>query len=85
MDRTGRELQQDLHFLVRIWKRITHRLDTQRTPALLYEESDLVIRSIRDLAVQDMDRMVVDDADVAERVHHRRFFVRRPKRSCRAS
>ena len=68
MDRTARELQQDLHFLVRIWKRITHRLDTQRTPALLYEESDLVIRSIRDLAVQDMDRMVVDDADVAERV-----------------
>ena len=68
MDRTGRELQQDLHFLARIWKRITHRLDTQRTPALLYEESDLVIRSIRDLAVQDMDRIVVDDADVAERI-----------------
>ncbi len=68
MDRTARELQQDLHFLVRIWKRITHRLDTQRTPALLYEESDLVIRSIRDLAVQEMDRIVVDDADVAERV-----------------
>ena len=68
MDRTARELQQDLHFLVRIWKRITHRLDTQRTPALLYEESDLVIRSIRDLAVQEMDRIVVDDPDVAERV-----------------
>ncbi len=68
MDRTARELQQDLHFLVRIWKRITHRLDTQRTPALLYEESDLVIRSIRDLAVHEMDRIVVDDPDVAERV-----------------
>ncbi len=68
MDRTARELQQDLHFLVRIWKRITHRLDTQRTPALLYEESDLVIRSIRDLAVQEMDRIVVDDPDVAERI-----------------
>ena len=68
IDRTARELQQDLHFLVRIWKRITHRLDTQRTPALLYEESDLVIRSIRDLAVQEMDRIVVDDPDVAERV-----------------
>ena len=68
MDRTARELQQDLHFLVRIWKRITHRLDTQRTPALLYEESDLVIRSIRDLAVQEMDRIVVDEPDVAERV-----------------
>ncbi|MGC8624106.1 MAG: Rne/Rng family ribonuclease [Phycisphaerae bacterium] len=68
IDRTARELQQDLHFLVQIWKRITHRLDTQRTPTLLYEESDLVIRSIRDLAVQDMDRIVVDDPDVAERV-----------------
>ncbi len=68
IDRTARELQQDLHFLVQIWKRITHRLDTQRTPALLYEESDLVIRSIRDLMMQDMDRIVVDDPDVAERV-----------------
>lgn len=68
MDRTSRELQQDLHFLVRIWKRISHRLDTLPAPVVLYEESDLVIRSIRDLAVHEMNRIVVDDPDVAERI-----------------
>ena len=68
IDRTRRELQQDLHYLVRLWKRIAHRLETLPAPAELYQESDLVIRTIRDLVVHDMDRILVDDAAVAERV-----------------
>ena len=69
MDRTKKELQQDLLYLVRIWKLINERIATLPAPAELYQESDLVIRTIRDLAVQDIDRIIVDDPAAAARVH----------------
>ncbi|NNM87999.1 MAG: Rne/Rng family ribonuclease [Phycisphaerae bacterium] len=68
MDRTKKELQQDLLYLVRIWKLINERIATLPAPAELYQESDLVIRTIRDLAVQDIDRIIVDDPVAADRV-----------------
>ncbi len=66
--RTRRELQQDLHYLVKVWRRIHERLEQYPAPVELYQESDLVIRTIRDLAINDIDRMVVDEPVVAERV-----------------
>ncbi len=68
MDRTKKELQQDLLYLVRIWKLINERIASLAAPAELYQESDLVIRTIRDLAVQDIDRIIVDDPVAADRV-----------------
>ena len=66
--RSRRELQQDLHYLVKVWRRIHERLEAYPAPVELYQESDLVIRTIRDLAINDIDRMVVDEPVVAERV-----------------
>ncbi len=66
--RSRRELQQDLHYLVKVWRRIHERLESFPAPVELYQESDLVIRTIRDLAINDIDRMVVDEPVVAERV-----------------
>jgi ribonuclease E len=68
IDRTKKELQQDLLYLVRIWKLINERIATLPAPAELYQESDLVIRTIRDLAVQEIDRIIVDDPVAADRV-----------------
>jgi len=68
IDRTLKELQQDLHYLVRIWKLISQRIQTLPAPAELYQESDLVIRTIRDLSLMDIERIVVDDAKMAEKI-----------------
>ena len=65
--RTKRELQTDLNYLMRLWKAVEKRTKSQRAPAEVYRESDLVIRTIRDVFTTDIERILVDDAEVAER------------------
>lgn len=66
-DRSKRELQSDLNYLTRLWRRVEQRIRDEKPPAELYRESDLVIRTIRDVFTNDIGRIVVDDADVADR------------------
>jgi len=67
MDRTKRELQRDLQYLMRLWKSVAKRIRNERAPAELYQESDLVIRTIRDVFTNDFDKIIVDDPAVAQR------------------
>lgn len=67
IDRTKRELQTDLHYLQRLWKAVEKRVKSERAPAELYRESDLVIRTIRDVFTSDVSRIVIDDLAVARR------------------
>lgn len=66
-DRTRKELQSDLNYLTRLWRAVEKRIDSERAPAELYRDSDLVIRTIRDVFSTDVERIIVDDADVAAR------------------
>lgn len=68
LDRTKRELQQDLLYLQRLWKVVARRIKSERAPCELYRESDLVIRTIRDVFSSDFSRIIVDDARTAEKV-----------------
>ncbi|MCK4343453.1 MAG: Rne/Rng family ribonuclease [Phycisphaerae bacterium] len=65
--RTKRELQGDLTYLTRLWRAVEKRTKNEPAPAELYRESDLVIRTIRDVFTTDIERIVVDDPEVAER------------------
>jgi ribonuclease E len=66
LGRTKRELQRDLQYLTRLWKAVTERIKRLNAPAGLYRESDLVIRTIRDVYTADFRRLVVDDAKTAK-------------------
>jgi Rne/Rng family ribonuclease len=63
-----KELQGDLNYLVRMWKVIANRIRTHKAPVELYQESDLVIRTIRDVFTDEIDRIIVDNEQVASRV-----------------
>jgi ribonuclease E len=52
---------------MRIWQAIEERARTVPTPALLYEESDLVIRCVRDLFTSDTDELLIDSEEAAKR------------------
>lgn len=65
--RTRDELQSDLKYLVRLWRAVDKRTKQERPPAELYRESDLMIRTIRDLYTPEIGRIVVDDQNVARR------------------
>ncbi|HEX8915476.1 MAG TPA: Rne/Rng family ribonuclease, partial [Humisphaera sp.] len=62
------ELERDLKYLARLWDQIKRRRDAHRAPVELYTEGDLITRTIRDHFNTDVDRLVIDNADVAERV-----------------
>ncbi len=65
---TKPELQGDLNYLVRMWKVIAQRLRNNKAPIELYQESDLVIRTMRDGFTNDIDRIIVDNEQVASRI-----------------
>jgi ribonuclease E len=67
-DVSKKELQGDLNYLVRMWKVIANRIRTHKAPVELYQESDLVIRTIRDVFNEDIDRIIVDNEQVASRI-----------------
>lgn len=72
-DRTKRDLQSDLNYLSRLWKTVDSRITRTKAPCELYQESDLVIRTIRDVYSSDFDRVVVDSPQTAEKA---RDFLR---------
>jgi len=72
-DRTKRELQSDLNYLSRLWKTVQSRVAKQPTPCELYQESDLVTRTIRDVYSSDFSRIVVDNPETARKA---REFLR---------
>lgn len=67
LGRTKRELQRDLQYLQRLWKVVAARIRSERAPAELYQESDLVIRTIRDVYTSDFSRIIVDNEAVAQK------------------
>ncbi|MDW7645568.1 MAG: Rne/Rng family ribonuclease [Desulfuromonadales bacterium] len=58
------ELGRDLDYLIRLYRNIVKLSEKVRAPALIYRESNLVIRSIRDYFSKDMDEVLIDDAKV---------------------
>jgi Rne/Rng family ribonuclease len=67
-DVSKKELQGDLNYLVRMWKVIANRIRNHKAPVELYQESDLVIRTIRDVFNDQIDRIIVDNEQVASRI-----------------
>ena len=61
---TKRDIQRDLNYLMRLYSAITTRIKKSKAPSLIYQESDLVTRVIRDFFTPETDEIVVDDQDV---------------------
>jgi ribonuclease E len=66
-DRTKRELSRDLAYLVRLWKVIVRRIKKTPAPCDIYEESDMIIRTIRDIFTGDVDGIYIDQPEAHDR------------------
>lgn len=66
--RSKRDLQRDLNYLLRLWKSTKALIKTEKAPVEIYKESDLVIRTIRDVYNTDISRIVCDGKNIASRV-----------------
>jgi ribonuclease G len=54
------ELAGDLALLQKLWSTIRGRANRSEPPALVYQESELPLRIVRDLFIRDFERVVVD-------------------------
>jgi len=59
--RTAEELQWDLDYLLKLWAAISEAADDNAPPTLLYQESDVIIRAIRDYLKDDIDQVLIDE------------------------
>ncbi|MCA9125681.1 MAG: Rne/Rng family ribonuclease [Planctomycetales bacterium] len=66
-ERTRRELSRDMAYLLRLWKVLVKRVKNTPSPADIYEESDMIIRTIRDIFTEDIDTILVDEKAAYER------------------
>ncbi len=61
------DLERDLAYLIRLWKAIVRRVEKTQTPVDIYEESDIIIRTMRDTVNSDMDAIYIDEKDAYKR------------------
>ena len=67
MGRSKVELKRDVAYLTRLWKMMDRRGETAGTPCELYTESDVLIRTIRDILRPSITAIVVDSESAYER------------------
>ncbi len=67
--RSSEELQWDLDYLLQLWKAIEAAAGSAPGPFLIYQESSLVIRAIRDYFTSDIGEILIDTDDIYEQAH----------------
>jgi ribonuclease E len=61
MGRDAEELQWDLDYLLTLWRSISEAASKQKAPFLIYQESKLFIRALRDYLRNDIGEILVDE------------------------
>ncbi|MFZ2485835.1 MAG: Rne/Rng family ribonuclease [Candidatus Rickettsiella isopodorum] len=64
------ELQNDLHLLIQQWNAIQKACNERPAPFLIFQEGDLITRSIRDYLRRDIDEIIIDDKKIYEKIKH---------------
>ena len=59
----SRYFVRDLHLLLKKWENVIHKMETERAPCNLYQEPDIVERTVRDFLTEDIDRVLIDNED----------------------
>jgi len=63
LSRTKTEIKRDFDYLARLWDEIREKTLASSAPALIYRDSDLIKRAIRDLYHREIDEVVVEGED----------------------
>lgn len=67
--KSSEELQWDLDYLNQLWSAISSAATEYPAPFLVYQESDVIIRAIRDYLRKDINEIWIDDPEVYKRCH----------------
>ncbi|MCY4753388.1 Rne/Rng family ribonuclease [Pelomonas aquatica] len=67
--RSAAELQWDLNYMLKLWTAIDDAAKGGKGAYLIYQESSLVIRAIRDYFTADIGEILIDTDDLFEQAH----------------
>jgi ribonuclease G len=65
---SAEDIERDLDFLQRLWKSIEAKANDAKPPSLIYQESELPLRVVRDLFTGDFERLLVDHDRTYKRI-----------------
>lgn len=65
---TLEELQWDLNYLLQLWNAIISAVEVEATPSLIFQESILIFRAIRDYFQPDIGDVLVDSPEIYEEI-----------------
>jgi len=79
--RSAEEMQWDLNYLLQLWHAIERAAEDEKGPCLIYLESSLVVRAIRDLFQPEIGEILdlydTGDGGAAQLAHTKRKFAQR--------
>ena len=61
--RSAEELQWDLNYLLQLWEAIFKASEEVKPKELLFQESNVIIRAVRDYLRDDVDQVLIDSTD----------------------
>jgi ribonuclease E len=73
LSRTKTEIKRDFDYLARLWDEIRENTLKSAAPALIYQDSDLIKRAIRDIYNRDIEEVIVEGE---EGYRHARAFMK---------
>ena len=63
-----KDIQNDLRYLERLWTAIDKRIQKEKAPSELYQESDLVIRTLRDVYTPAVNKIICDSESIVRKI-----------------
>lgn len=76
LGRAQEELKWDMDILLRLWDAINTAAANRQPPFLIHQESDIVIRALRDYLRKDIDEIIIDSPELYERAKEHTRIVR---------
>lgn len=67
-DKSVKDIRNDLASLLKVWSKIQSTAKKKKSPALVHQELPLVYKIIRDVFVEDVNRLVIDSKQEHEKI-----------------
>lgn len=76
LEADDQEILGELQELLHVWEEIQRRFETSKAPSLLYEDIDVLERTLRDYLDSDITRVVINNVKLKERINR---YIREKK------
>jgi ribonuclease G len=63
-----KDLRADMGFLIKMWNEVVAKIGNARCPSLIYNDLDLLLRTVRDLFTPEVEKLIIDTRPEYDRI-----------------